>query len=273
VPGAEEENVTSQGSAVLSPDLTPADSLLSPYLCAKGATLSLLGGFDLQVDEHSVQLPRRAQRLLVFLALHTRPLARAYVADCLWLDASEGHAHGNLRSALWKLGHAGCPLVAINAGCLSLDAGVTVDLHRSLHVAHRLLEGGRGLAGDDLDESLLVEDVLPDWSEEWVLEERERYRQLRLHALELLCERLTSLRNFGHAVQTGLAAVAAEPLRESAQRVLIHAYLAEGNACEARRQYARYQSLLSRELGQEPSIEMRGLIAMGGDRVLDEVSL
>lgn len=256
--------MTSHGSAVLSPVLspvlTPADSLLSPYLRAEGATLALLGGFDLQVDTRSVQLPRRAQRLLVFLALHSRPLARAYVADCLWLDASEGHAHGNLRSALWKLGHVGCALVAVNSGCLSLDAGVTVDLHHSLDVANRLLEGGRGLAGDELDESLLVEDVLPDWSEEWVLDERERYRQLRLHALELLCGRLTILRNFGHAVQAGLAAVAAEPLRESAHRVLIHAYLAEGNGCEARRQYAHYRSLLSRELGQEPSSEMRALI-------------
>jgi DNA-binding SARP family transcriptional activator len=225
--------------------------------------LVLLGGFDLQVDGRSVPLPRREQRLLVFLALHTRPLARAHIADCLWLDASQGHAHGNLRSALWKLSHVGCPLVAVTAGCLSLDPGVTVDFHRSLDVAQRLLESRRVLASTELDESLLVEDVLPDWSEEWVLDERERYRQLRLHALELLCERLTSLRNYGHAVQAGLAAVAAEPLRESAQRVLICAYLAEGNACEARRQYARYQSLLARELGQAPSSEMRGLFNDG----------
>jgi DNA-binding SARP family transcriptional activator len=222
--------------------------------------LALLGGFDLQVDGRSVPLPRRAQRLLVFLALHTRPLDRAYVADCLWLDASEGHAHGNLRSALWTLSHVGCPLVALTAGRLCLDPGVTVDFRQSLAFADRLLENGAVLGGTELDGSLLAEDVLPDWCEEWVLDERERYRQLRLHALELLCERLIGLTKFGHAVQAGLAAVAAEPLRESAQRVLIRAYLAEGNVCEAHRQYARYRSLLDRELSQEPTLEMQALV-------------
>jgi DNA-binding SARP family transcriptional activator len=228
--------------------------------------LALLGGFDLQVDARSVPLPRRAQRLLVYLALHTRPLDRAYVADCLWLDVSEGHAHGNLRSALWTLSHVGRPLVALTAGRLSLDPGVTVDFRRSRAFAHRLLENGPAVAAAELDGSLLAEDVLPDWCEEWVLDEREGYRQLRLHALELLCERLIDLTRFGHAVQAGLAAVSAEPLRESAQRVLIRAYLAEGNACEAHRQYARYRSLLYRELGEEPSPEMRALGSKIGGR-------
>ena len=42
----------------------------------------------------------------------------------------------------------------------------------------------------------------------------------------------------------GLAAVAIDPLRESAQRVLIEAYLAEGNLSEAHRQLDAYGKLL-----------------------------
>ena len=58
----------------------------------------------------------------------------------------------------------------------------------------------------------------------------------------------------------GLPPVSAEPLRESAQRVLVKAYLAEGNTCDAVRQYGRYRSLLRDELGREPSSRIKGLV-------------
>ncbi len=95
---------------------------------------------------------------------------------------------------------------------------------------------------------------------DWVLVERERYRQLRMHALETLCIHLTSVARYAEAIEAGLAAVSSEPLRESAHRVLIHAHLAEGNRCEAIRQYDRYRALLEKELGLRPSAEIAGLL-------------
>ena len=61
------------------------------------------------------------------------------------------------------------------------------------------------------------------------------------------------------AVEAGLAAVAAEPLRESAHRALIAAHLAEGNRSEAMRQFEFYRMLLGKELGLEPSAMMASL--------------
>ena len=58
----------------------------------------------------------------------------------------------------------------------------------------------------------------------------------------------------------GLAAVAGEPLRESAHRALITAYLAEGNRSEALRQYRFFRHLLADELGLEPSPLMESLV-------------
>jgi len=55
-------------------------------------------------------------------------------------------------------------------------------------------------------------------------------------------------------------AVAAEPLRESAQRALITAHLAEGNQGEAIRQYRQFQHHLSVELGVQPSIDLQELM-------------
>jgi hypothetical protein len=57
--------------------------------------------------------------------------------------------------------------------------------------------------------------------------------------------------------------VTAEPLRESAQRVLIEAHLAEGNLVEGRRTFAVYRDLLCSELGTEPPADLAAAVARG----------
>jgi DNA-binding SARP family transcriptional activator len=112
----------------------------------------------------------------------------------------------------------------------------------------------------DADWEPLAGSLLPDWYDDWVLLERERYRQLGLHALEMLSEHLTAARRFGPALEAALAAVAGEPFRESAHRVLIKAHLAEGNASEAIRQYDFYRKLVNDHLGLDPSPAMDALL-------------
>ena len=92
--------------------------------------------------------------------------------------------------------------------------------------------------------------------------ERERRRQLRLHALEALSSELSTTHQHGEAIEVALAAIAMEPLRESAQRALASAYLNEGNYSEARRTYDSYAGLLGDELGVKPSAEFRALMAV-----------
>ena len=106
----------------------------------------------------------------------------------------------------------------------------------------------------------LRDDLLPDWDEEWLVFERERIRQQRLRALEQLCRRHTDDARFGQAILAGLMAVDAEPLRESAQRVLIAAHLAEGNRFEAIRQFHSYESVLMDDLGVRPSDDFARMI-------------
>ena len=76
---------------------------------------------------------------------------------------------------------------------------------------------------------------------------------------------LTHLEEFGPAIEAGLAAVAGEPLRESARRALIRAYLAEGNQAAAVLQYRRFHSLLDRELGLAPSRSLGSLVNSGAE--------
>ena len=99
------------------------------------------------------------------------------------------------------------------------------------------------------DGLLLSRDLLPDWYDDWVAVERERFRQLRVHALERLCDRLVEAERFGEAIEAGLAAMKSEPLRESAHRALVRAHLAEGNRSEALAQYRRFKALLPTSSG------------------------
>lgn len=222
--------------------------------------LVLLGGFQLRLGERPLHLPLSAQRLLAFLALHDRPLSRLFVAGSLWPDTAEVRSFANLRSALWRLHRPGTALVKSTAQHLNLHPDVAVDLRETTDLALRILNTSAEVDPGALATLYQANDLLLDWYFDWVLIERERFRQLRLHALEVLCERLTRAGRFAHAVQAGLAAVTGEPLRESAQRVLIRAYLSEGNRAEAFHQYQNYCNALHRELRLEPSSQLTELV-------------
>ena len=136
---------------------------------------------------------------------------------------------------------------------------MAVDLREAEALAHSVLSGRED--GDlDIEPSTLSGELLPGWYDDWILFERERFRQLRLRALDTLCDRLTDARRFDAALEAGLAAVAGEPLRESSHRAVIRAHLADGNVAEAVRQYRLCRRLLNDHLGLEPSDQTDGLL-------------
>jgi DNA-binding SARP family transcriptional activator len=222
--------------------------------------LSLVQGFTLTRDGQVIALPMGAQRLMALLALQERPMPRPYVSGILWLDAPDDRARANLRSALWRLRYLGDPLIERVGDDLCIASKVVVDVRQAVALARRVLTSA-GL--DELALEVFASgDLLPGWYDDWVLIERERFRQLRLHVLEFLCQRLAAVGRFQAAVEAGLTAVAAEPLRESAHRALIRAHLAEGNRVEAIRQYRLYRELVREELGIDPTTQMEDLIRM-----------
>ncbi|MGH8905017.1 MAG: AfsR/SARP family transcriptional regulator [Egibacteraceae bacterium] len=231
-----------------------------------GIQLGLLEGFELTCDGQRVSLPLSAQRVLAFLALHYRPLLRAFVAGSLWTDTTERRAGANLRSALWRLNLPGRRPVDATATHVRLCADVGVDLRETEALARGIVDQRVRCDHLEFAEVSLAGDLLPDWYDDWVLIERERFHQLRLHALEALCGQLTAAGRYSQAIDAGLAAIAGEPLRESAHRALIRAYLAEGNPSEALRQYHIYRRLLHDQLGVRPSQQMEALVQGGAGR-------
>jgi DNA-binding SARP family transcriptional activator len=224
------------------------------------ARLSLLNSFVLTCDGRDLTLPRSAQRLIAFLALHERGQARLNVACALWLDTPEERAFASLRSALWRANHGGRTIVESFGGFLKLSPQIVVDVSLERLTAVRLINQVPGDDPVELAGQLLDAELLADWYEDWVLVERERFRQLQLHALEAACESLTLQRRYAEALRVGLAAVAAEPLRESAHRAVILVHLAEGNRIEALRQYQLCSRLTESSLGGPPSRSLEELV-------------
>jgi DNA-binding SARP family transcriptional activator len=220
----------------------------------------LLRGFQLVSGGRQVDLPVGSQRLVAFLAIHRRVLSRTYVAGNLWTDQSEEHANASLRTALWRLRRHGFRLIESTRSHLQLSPSVTVDLYEMEALAKQVLRHEQLPSPKPLDPLLFEAELLGDWYDDWVMLERERFRQTRLYALETLCEDLAKAGSYALAVEAGLASVAAEPLRESAHRALIKAHFAAGNLNDAIRQYRLYRRLLSDQLGLEPSAEMERVI-------------
>jgi len=223
--------------------------------------LALLRGFELTQDCNGVPLSSGPQRLLAYLALQQRSLPRVHIAGILWADVPDERAAGNLRSALWRLKQLGLDLVRSAGDSLRLSSAVIVDVHEVVKLAQLVMDPSSDVCAlSDLDDLPFTGELLPGWYDDWIILERERQRQICLHALESLCERWTAAGHHAKAVMAGMAAVAGEPLRESAQRALIRAFLAEGNPAEAIRQYGHYRDILLRELHLEPSPQAAALV-------------
>lgn len=223
-----------------------------------GLRLHLLGGFGLVVDGVSTPVPVQGQRLLALLAVRTCA-TRSGLAGTLWSESGEARAQSNLRNAVWRVGQVSRLVLRCDRQTVGLSRQVAVDLHECQRRCHALISGAPLELTADLV-GLLDHDVLPSWDEPWTLLERERQRQMRLHALEVLSDRLRSDGRYPHAVAAALAAVSAEPLRESAQRILMKAHLAEGNLNEAIRQYENYKQLVDTELAVAPGARLTAIL-------------
>jgi DNA-binding SARP family transcriptional activator len=227
-------------------------------------TVQLLSGFELSVHGQPVSLTPASERLVAFLALLDRSVRRCFVSGSMWPDATSDRANANLRSALWRVPVVDRhPLVDATSTHLRLRADVEVDFHVAVRRATALVQtAGRDASSATLE--MLGWDLLPDWYEDWVALERERYRQLRLHALDQACANLIRRQRYGEALVLAMGAVAADPLRESGFRLVVEIHLAEGNLVEALQQYHAYADRLHDELGAEPSPHLRGLLRQHG---------
>jgi DNA-binding SARP family transcriptional activator len=233
-----------------------------------GTVVHLLAGPYITVGPVRHEVPEGSKQLLAFVALRRGRVERRRAAGALWPLGDEERAAGNLRSALWRLRRAGIDVLVADKWSLVLGTDVRVDLHAVEEWATSLIDGSadeRHLSIPPSASDAL--NLLPGVYDDWALIERERIRQRVLHALEALSERMSAAGRFADAIESAMLAASAEPLRESAQRSLVRAHIAEGNLTEARRTYLAYKALLHRELGILPSENFTASVGVAMVRV------
>ncbi|MGE5673772.1 MAG: BTAD domain-containing putative transcriptional regulator [Mycobacterium leprae] len=245
---------------------------------AQSMDLQLLGTFRVVQAGREVDLSaarsQKAISLFKLLAAHRgRPTAREQILDAIWPEADPEAGDRTLEvtlSALRKLlDPPGGPSVILRRGrgyLLNPAVPLEVDVDRFT----RHLEKGnwwwqRRQEGSALSEWLLAEaayggDFLADdLYEDWAIDEREGLREQYLELLLRMGEAMLAEGRLDETVLRANRVLAADPIRETAYRLLMRAHARRGDRAVALRTFRRCAEVLRRELGEEPMPETRDL--------------
>jgi DNA-binding SARP family transcriptional activator len=222
--------------------------------------LTLTGEFGLLLDGRRVCLAHSTERVVAYVALARQPVHRSTLAGVLWPDVPQTQASRSLRTALWRLHRTAAQLIDVRGDRIGLTARAQVDLIDALDLARDLLACPSPSDLDQLPVLIDRTELLTGWDDEWIAADRERFRLLRLAALERGARSLIDCGELGRALDAALAAALSDPLRDSARRLIVRIHLSEGNLAAAMREYEDYRRTLADEVGVEPSPEIRSLL-------------
>jgi DNA-binding SARP family transcriptional activator len=228
--------------------------------------VALLDQFEVTYRDRTVQLTSAAQRLIALLALEGRSRSRERIAAALWPSADQPHGAANVRRALFSAQRLLPGVVEIDGHALSLAAHVQVDVHEyGLTSTHRF---GALPVPDDF--GIFAAELLTDWPDAWLAAMREPVHELTLRRLEQWAHELLAAGRPHDALDAAWVAARIDPLRESVQRLVVRAHLAQGNRANAVRQYRAYEAELWRELRLRPGEDLDALL--GFDQSLPRVA-
>jgi len=238
---------------------------------------------------------RQSAALLALLALHfPRALRREDLAERLWPDEDPGATRERLRTALSAVRRAlvGNPPAppdknaAEDASAILIADRVEVRLSATLVVTDvgefeaALRAAARAPTETTVREENLARAItlykgalLPGFTEEGFVSERERLAEAYLNALGDLADALAQRGDLTGAIEYARRAVGADVLREDSHCRLMRLYARAGRAAEALRQYAELERVLHDQLGTTPGEEARtlaGTIRAGGGATIRE---
>jgi DNA-binding SARP family transcriptional activator/predicted ATPase len=208
----------------------------------------------------------KAAALAYYLAVTGRPHARDALAGLFWPEASAPQASKNLRDVLSNVRRLLDPYLQSDRHtvCLLPDAIECVDAQRFLACleeakrlpptnAARMLREAIELYQGDLLEGFFISDALE--FEEWLLIERERFRQLASETLHRLVVYALDQQDYQTGIHYAGQLLTIDPLREEAHRQLMALLALSGQRAAALERYETCRRLLHDEIGVEPDEE------------------
>jgi predicted ATPase/DNA-binding SARP family transcriptional activator len=225
--------------------------------------LYLLGAFRLEIGKQPIRLPtRKVESLLAFLALSPQPHTREKLAALLWGDFTDEQARHSLRTALATLRKElrGDTLLADRETVqLNPDCPLWVDAREFEQTVSNNPQSAVELYQGDL---------LTDFYDDWILQERERLRLLYIDTLLRLAQQARSHSEYARAIEFAQKVLAADPADEKAYQHIIFCHAVMGDRIGALKQYDECEKKLRDELGVEPSRETVAL----RDRIEQELT-
>jgi predicted ATPase/DNA-binding SARP family transcriptional activator len=235
--------------------------------------IDLLGGLRAQCSDRVLTRFRteKTALLLAYLAYHRQHShARDVLVELLWPDIDLNAARNSLRVALHSLRQQ-LALPDTPASTLLIADRLTVSLNPSafttdvaqlqgaLKAAARLPSAPERAALLARVIDLYRGELLPGYSEAWVLTERLHMSEVYLGALHQQVIALEQAGDPEQALEYARRAVSADPLREEAHYDLMRLYAALGQPSATLRQYQELERVLREELGETPSAATRAL--------------
>ena len=226
--------------------------------------LHLFGSFETTLDGEPIRLPtHKIEALLAFLLLHPEPHAREKVASLFWGDVSDEQARVSLRYALGQLAEAvGSDLLLADRETVQLNPQfqLWLDVREFIELCNLLkLNALPDNAALPSLISLYSGDLLADFYDDWILPERERFRQLDVETLLRLTQQYRSGSDYAGAIETAQRVLAADPANERAHQHLMFCSVAQGNRHAALQQYEQCARALREELAIDPAPETTAL--------------
>jgi len=243
--------------------------------------LAVFGPPEVFHDERRLSFAlRKAEALLLYLAVEGGMHSRGQLAALLWPDSESSTARNALRNALALLRRLLADASAAGHSHLLLEPeplglNPQAPLERDLDVVQRAWKASQGLAAAPSEEQraaliTMVQHALslvrgPFLEGFWLREEtgfdewheqQQQQWQVRVH---LLLERLSAWQEEGFELEPAKATLtrwlSLDPLAEEASRRLMRVHLAQGDPTAAGRVYATLRARLAEELRVKPSAE------------------
>ena len=233
--------------------------------------LHLLGRFAAEVDgepSRNVEMSSKLRRaLLAYLALQpSLAETRERLASLLWGESPDRQARQNLRQCLLDLRRdfeaVGLHPLRVDRTTIALDPElIAVDAREFLTLCDSDDPADLEKAIDLYDGPLLDGlDLDIDAFRDWLGKERTRFESAALLAFERYALRQDEAGNGVPAIRAAERLVALDPLRESAQRLLIRVSARHSGRSVALARAAALTAMLRAELDAEPEPETAALI-------------
>jgi TolB-like protein/DNA-binding SARP family transcriptional activator len=236
----------------------------------EGPRLAVLGTFELRRGDRLQRLPKKAQGLLAFLAVHEgQAVSRDQLSTLLWGNTATEQARQSLRQALVAVrgvlgtvagelivadtdsvilkpnsGFASSDLAEFHSCCRSSDAG---ELERAAALWRGELLTGLHIPVEPFND--------------WLSPERQRLGTMRAELLLRVADARASAGDLPGAIAAVRDLTAHDPLREEGHRLLMRLLARAGQRSAALKQYERLANLMSDQLGVSPDADTAALAA------------